>query len=185
MKPCSLVNNYIHIKLDCITFHKIIMFTFIDFFVYRAIISIKLAALFGKRKVKHWTLILELPWGRDLTSTLSEYCYAVKVRGFTLCIWSAWSILPILRIIRCSTINAEREKINTERAKKLSIVVYVEINNQGHSFCSPIMQFQVSLKRINEEGSLVTEMECVSFGVEVNKPVCICNNMGFSWRVIV
>ena len=46
-------------------------------------------------------------------------------------------------------------------------------------FWSPIMRFQVPLKRINEEGACVTEMECIGFGVEVNKPLCICNNMGF------
>jgi len=72
------------------------------------------------------------------------------------------------------------EKIIREReSRKLSLIVYVEVNYQGlFFFCSPIMQFQVSLKRINEEGACVTEMECNGFGVKVNKPLYICNNMG-------
>jgi len=61
MTPCSLVNNYMHIKIHCIAFYKIIMFTFYIFYVYRARISIKCAAVFGKRKVKQWVFILEFP----------------------------------------------------------------------------------------------------------------------------
>jgi hypothetical protein len=40
------------------------------------------------------------------------------------------------------------------------------------------MWFKVLLKRINEEGACVAEMECIGFGVEGNKPLYICNNMG-------
>lgn len=61
MTPCSLVNNYMHIKIDYIAFYKIIMLTFYRIYVYRARISIIFTALFGKRKVKQWSLIFEFP----------------------------------------------------------------------------------------------------------------------------
>ena len=65
------------------------------------------------------------------------------------------------------------EKVIRERAKELSFNCPREIKLSGtFFFWSPITRFEVSLKRINEDGACVTEMECSGFGVEINKPRC-------------